>query len=181
MGLGKKRDPEKITLLKDKQKEKKKKTFPSRPKYDQKSYDSSSTDRYRRIKQHKITVQGVREEKNEDGSEKDKTERKADDTCSCVSCALKKLIGSEYMCVACLLVLFTVSVAVAFCMVFRAPVLETRPDHGPMKALHLKKRQLNDGYDGKNWNTLSNSFPQYPGYMGSDVAEMKLHGSVSSY
>ncbi|XP_038217610.1 uncharacterized protein LOC119836377 [Zerene cesonia] len=187
-------DPEKITLLKDKQKEKKKKVFPSRPKYDQKSYDSSSTDRYRRIKQHKITVQGVREEKNEEGSEafqgdkreawwfkrgKKEAERKPDDTCSCVSCALKKLIGSEYMCVACLLVLFTVSVAVAFIMVFRAPVLETRPEHGAGKGLQLRKRQLNEGYDGNNWNTLSNSLPQYPGYMGSDLADTKLQGSSS--
>ncbi|KAJ8704691.1 hypothetical protein PYW07_011879 [Mythimna separata] len=46
--------------------------------------------------------------------------KKSEDTCSCVSCALKKIVSSEYACIGCLLLLFTISIIIAFLVVFKS-------------------------------------------------------------
>ncbi|CAK1549053.1 unnamed protein product [Leptosia nina] len=174
-------DPEKATLLKDKQKEKKRKSYAGFRKADQKSYDSSSTDRYRH-KHNKFTIQGVKEERNEgtpplQGDVKEawwaqRTKaKKSDDTCSCVSCALKKVLASEYTCMACLLVLFSVSVVGAFLLVFKSsPILEvTKPEENKIKKMQVIKRQLSDeGPFKKTWDGLQN-LASYSGLFGSEL------------
>uniref|UniRef100_A0A2H1VP29 SFRICE_010958 n=1 Tax=Spodoptera frugiperda TaxID=7108 RepID=A0A2H1VP29_SPOFR len=56
---------------------------------------------------------------NKDDKEKDKPKKlqSNDDTCSCVSCALRKLVGSEYACIGCLLLLFAISIIIAYLII----------------------------------------------------------------
>ncbi|XP_069364148.1 uncharacterized protein [Maniola hyperantus] len=129
-------------------------------------------------KQGKITVQNIQQDKNENPSHhrsgssafadsrkeswrfwkdnKFTSKNKSDDTCSCVSCALKKFCSSEYTCVACLLILFSVSVTAAFLMVFKTmPAMEELTEKNTqsenLKKIQMlkEKRQLTEiyGYD----------------------------------
>ncbi|XP_022816850.1 uncharacterized protein LOC111349832 [Spodoptera litura] len=56
---------------------------------------------------------------NKDDKEKEKPKKPQsnDDTCSCVSCALRKIVGSEYACIGCLLLLFAISIFIAYLVV----------------------------------------------------------------
>ncbi|KAL4712112.1 hypothetical protein ACJJTC_010973, partial [Scirpophaga incertulas] len=52
----------------------------------------------------------------------------SEDTQSCVSCALKKLITSEYTCMVCLGVIFFLSVGFVFCLLIRSEWIMTTPN-----------------------------------------------------
>ncbi|CAH4031989.1 unnamed protein product [Pieris brassicae] len=56
---------------------------------------------------------------------------------------LKKVLASEYTCIACLLVLFSASVVGAFLLVFKSSAIETVKTDGGKK-LQVMKRQLSD-------------------------------------
>ncbi|CAG9573807.1 unnamed protein product [Danaus chrysippus] len=154
-------EPEKVTLLKDKKKDKKRKFYSeSRSKSDNRSYDSSSTDRHRSHKLANITVHNIREDKEDynkfgadaykdkkeswwclsDSNGKKKKKKSSGDTCSCVSCAFKKILGTECTCVTALFLLFAVSVVIAFMIVFRTDA--------PCPEMKLQmKRHLSENYD----------------------------------
>ncbi|XP_045782539.1 uncharacterized protein LOC123879073 isoform X2 [Maniola jurtina] len=214
-----KTDPEKTNLLKsarNKLREKKRKYYSdSRPKTDNyRSYDSSSTDRgtHKTNKHGKITVQNIQEAKNENPSRdrsgssafadgrreswrfwkdnKFTSKNKSDDTCSCVSCAVKKFCSSEYTCVACLLILFSVSVTVAFLMVFKTmPSMEEVTE----KAIHSEnlkkkiqmlkeKRQLTESYgyeftEKSKWDDSLNPVGSYSNILGSEYTGNSYKGS----
>ncbi|CAH2084283.1 unnamed protein product [Euphydryas editha] len=179
-------DPEKVNLLKDKKREKRRKThLETRQKSDQRNYDSSSTDRYRTNDQTKITVQDIQEDKNAYynrsksdinafqgekreswwfwGDQNQKKQKRTEDTCSCVSCALKKIVGSEYTCVACLFILFSISVAIIFITVCKTMtftdtgVIGSDNDEGLVKKIKMlkEKRQLTEGY---GWSDYTERF-----------------------
>nr|XP_032525078.1 uncharacterized protein LOC116776084 [Danaus plexippus plexippus] len=154
-------EPEKVTLLKDKKKDKKRKSYSeSRSKSDNRSYDSSSTDRYRSHKLANITVHNIREDQEDynqfgadaykskkeswwclnDSNNKKGKKKSSGDTCSCVSCAFKKILGTECTCVTALFLLFAVSVVIAFMIVFKTDA--------PCPAMKLQmKRHLSENYE----------------------------------
>ncbi|XP_063835586.1 uncharacterized protein LOC135084777 [Ostrinia nubilalis] len=59
----------------------------------------------------------------------DNQNKRSEDTCSCVSCALKKIVSSEYTCIACLGILFLISVLVAFMVLFRTVPMVAKTGH----------------------------------------------------
>ncbi|CAH0688457.1 unnamed protein product [Chilo suppressalis] len=166
-------DPEKVNLLKEKQDRKKRQYSGSRTKTEQRTQrpqDSSSSEHHKRNVQYKENVNNhknkeyaqyrtqsipFQDEKKESylfwGNETDK--KKQEDTSSCVSCALKKIVSSEYTCVACLGVLFLLTVLVAFCMVFKTvptistsdKVLSKKPSNGPTGSGVQKKAAILTG------------------------------------
>ncbi|XP_046974660.1 uncharacterized protein LOC124540929 [Vanessa cardui] len=149
------------------------------------SYDSSSTERYRTNEQTKITVQELQEDKNGfnqtrtksepfqgekrdswwfwgDSQKENQKQKRTDDTCSCVSCALKKIAGSEYTCVACLFILFSISVAIIFLTVCKtiscsdATDVKCDDDSLVNKMRVLKeKRQLTENYGWSDYTERS--------------------------
>ncbi|XP_053621635.1 uncharacterized protein LOC128681630 isoform X2 [Plodia interpunctella] len=123
-----KNDPEKTNLLNEKERHKKKKPYSSsRSKTDyivNRSCESSSCDRNREsqqiIENRQYDVHAVKT-----GQDKLKSPcgnaKRSKDTSSCGSCALKRLATSEYACLVCLGIVFVITIAVAFFMVFKTP------------------------------------------------------------
>ncbi|XP_059058825.1 uncharacterized protein LOC131852200 [Achroia grisella] len=149
------RDPEKANLLKEKQEYRKRKQyFGSRSKSDHaaRSCDSSSlrnkNHKYKHSEEYRVKdpvqdeerqytqcrAQSISDKKDswwfwaDTQSQKPKVD---EDTCSCVSCALKQMVTSEYTCITCLALIFILTVVVAFYLVFRTvPIAnnDVRPD-----------------------------------------------------
>ncbi|XP_068622275.1 uncharacterized protein [Battus philenor] len=144
---------------------------------DSRSCDSSSTERFKRNQGNKMPVElehQLYKHQNSDRTQSVKEpigkKKGNDDTCSCVSCALKKVIGSDYACVGCIALVFTISVMVAFLVVFKnagpgciSSQMEARTNSAAKKTELLKsRRQFRsdrssfDGYSGrKPWNDFS--------------------------
>ncbi|KAJ8706976.1 hypothetical protein PYW08_011110 [Mythimna loreyi] len=147
-------DPEKRNLLNEQREDKKRRQYSvSKNKPERRSIESiSSEHRKRSSHQHRAEFHN----KNRSQSMPYQTEKKdswwfwtfvsqqntpparrSEDTCSCVSCALKKIVSSEYACVGCLLLLFTISIIIAFLVVFKSvpsgdcKILECKECKGP--------------------------------------------------
>ncbi|XP_050558403.1 uncharacterized protein LOC118279580 [Spodoptera frugiperda] len=135
-------DPEKRNLLMEQKEDKKRRQYSgSRTKIDRRSCESSSSEQRKRGTPYKTSSIDQRGEfphnrnrslaypsekkdswwcwSNKDDKEKDKPKKlqSNDDTCSCVSCALRKLVGSEYACIGCLLLLFAISIIIAYLII----------------------------------------------------------------
>ncbi|XP_030026199.1 uncharacterized protein LOC115444532 isoform X2 [Manduca sexta] len=176
------KDPEKTTLLKEHHEDRKKRHYStSKPK----KSESSSSERSKKTVSYKTQeTRNLEYEQCRPRSTPFQSDRKESwwfwgdpktsnrDTRSCVSCVLKRLGGSEYFCVGCLLLIFAVSVVVAFLLVFRSvptiaavtPVpgmLESDRLRRKMDALNEKKKDLKKGdsrekreWDNSVWKNL---------------------------
>ncbi|CAK1593529.1 unnamed protein product [Parnassius mnemosyne] len=195
-------DTEKANLIKkEKQDKRKRKTYSgSHQKCDRRSCESSSTDRYKRSQETKMAVQELQQQLYKDqyqetqrtpyhSEKKDswwfwkepQKKKKSDDTYSCVSCALKKIISSEYVCIACLVLVFTLSIVAAFFVVFRNATTpgciaeETQSQSSETaKKSDLMKARRQFRSEGANFNGLSYTERNYPDESGS-----RLSGTLS--
>nr|XP_049699480.1 uncharacterized protein LOC110374901 isoform X2 [Helicoverpa armigera] len=143
-------DPEKRNLLTEHKEDKKRRQYSgSRSKTDRRSCESSSSEHRKRSGQqhvYKSSSTEHRDFKPRTQSIPYQSEKKdswwfwsfysqqntreptkkppPEETCSCVSCAfcnrLKKVVSTEYACVICLLLLFTITIVVAFLIVFKS-------------------------------------------------------------
>ncbi|CAH2056518.1 unnamed protein product, partial [Iphiclides podalirius] len=147
-----KNDPERANLIKkERQESRKKKTYSGmNQKCDTISCDSSSTERYKPSRDSKMAQDLQQQIYNDQHPEmtqsiKDTEKKKkatSDDTCSCVSCALKKVIGSDYVCIACLVLVFCASVAVGFFVVYKGVVPVYMTPHARDDAEAAKQSEL---------------------------------------
>ncbi|XP_041983577.1 uncharacterized protein LOC121736445 [Aricia agestis] len=142
-------DPEKIRLLKQKQKEKKKKYSESRSKIAQDLYESSSTERFQQPKRKSSTA--VQDKERFDYGRQDVFEDRQDklkESPSRVSCALKKLLGSEYACAGCFALIFLVTIVAGLLLVFK--VMSSTSDmtgDDSVKVHSAKGKRQSDDYD----------------------------------
>ncbi|XP_026736602.1 uncharacterized protein LOC113500123 isoform X4 [Trichoplusia ni] len=131
-------DPEKRNLLLEHKEEKKRRQYSGSRTKTGRSGDSSCSEHRKRGHPYKSSstehraefklrqTQSVHNQSEKRDSwwfwQKESPKKNTEDTCSCVSCALprlKKIVNSEYACIGCLLFLFTVSIIVAFLVVFK--------------------------------------------------------------
>ncbi|XP_072937702.1 uncharacterized protein [Epargyreus clarus] len=140
------KDSEKSNLLKEKQEKQKKKSY-SRTKADQ-PIQSEKRDSWWLWKDEK------------------KKKKRTDDTCSCATCPLKKLVGSDYACIGCLVFVFIVSVAATFMLVFRTMPLSL----GLAKEETLETKKTTEGDSSTErslWNSeLAKRLGSYSGLFG---------------
>ncbi|CAB3262127.1 unnamed protein product [Arctia plantaginis] len=131
-------DPEKRNLLLDQEKKRKQYSGP-KTKVNRRSCESSSSEHRKRspyktlVAEQRLT-EIPRESQHdpcqvEDPGCKPEPIKNEDDTCSCVSCALRRIVGSEYACIACLLILFSISIVAAFCLVYKNVPTATATTH----------------------------------------------------
>ncbi|XP_013135896.1 PREDICTED: uncharacterized protein LOC106101276 [Papilio polytes] len=209
-----KNDSEKVNLIKiEKLENKKRKTYSGPlPKTDLRSCDSSSTERFKHSHGSKMPIQDLEQQMYKECNDRTQTipysaekkdnwwfwkdaEKKkvADDTCSCVSCALKKVISSDYACIFCLSLVFAISVVVAF-VVFRSvavsesisPQIEGRMSSALKKNTMIKSRRQfrSDGsnLDGnKPWTDIVTdpwrSLPRLSGAALISNVESKIYNN----
>ncbi|CAH0698097.1 unnamed protein product [Spodoptera exigua] len=112
--------------------------------------------------------------------EKEKPKKSAsnDETCSCVSCALRKIVSSEYACIGCLVVLFLISVIVAYFIVCKSVpgmVSDDCKDKGVSTTLPpitdcnaADSERLKRKIEMLNGNRLKNEYPGLNEY-GKDI------------
>ncbi|XP_075988083.1 uncharacterized protein LOC142984412 [Anticarsia gemmatalis] len=186
-------DPEKRNLLTDQRDDKKRRQYSgSRLKNDRSSIDSHSTG-HRKRSPYKMMSSDVYPSKQEswwNWAVKTETKAKpADDTCSCGSCVLKRIMGSEYACVGCLLLVFFLSIIGACTLVCRTlPSTEVHKTaavniragkHGVMDSERLKRKidlindsplrnELGDGYDKPLFDSLKSDPMEFQGSSGID-------------
>ncbi|XP_052757044.1 MATH and LRR domain-containing protein PFE0570w-like isoform X2 [Galleria mellonella] len=192
------KDPEKANLLKEKHENRKKKSSGSRTKSNAtKSCDSSSSHnnnkKYKRNDHYNVAMHEPRDTRYTQPGKHSISDRKdswcwrtdtevpkpkSDDTCSWVSCALKQIVSSEYTCIACLALMFTLTVVAAFYFVFRTvPTVNnevnlesTAPEFNSV-GLRRKIEMLNER-KGQGIN-------EFAGYRGSFDDRKDLDDTVS--
>ncbi|XP_004933335.2 uncharacterized protein LOC101742237 isoform X1 [Bombyx mori] len=147
-------DPEKTNLLKQKA-DKKKRQHSQKSKTNHSSSCSETSKAMRDVD----NVKGIRienkntlidEEKGEWCFRTEKEDLDKDDTFSCVSCALKKIAGSQYACVLCITAILLVTVFIAYLILFKStPVFNSQPSR--FYDSERLKRKIDYLKDKKGW------------------------------
>ncbi|CAH0600003.1 unnamed protein product [Chrysodeixis includens] len=161
-------DPEKRNLLLEHKEDKRRGQYSgSKTKIDRRSVESHSSERRKRGHLYKSSSteqtgtefkpgrqQSVHNQTEKRDSywfwQKENPKKTTEETCSCVSCALKKIVNSEYACIGWLLLLFVLSIIVAFLVVFKNVPCLSGPEREQSKKcpdserLKRKIEMLND-------------------------------------